>query len=199
MTSQTRRIAPVRMLPIDLGVALVVLVALAAGFVLREQVTGRTQTFAEEGAPFTLTYPATWGALDPVEGTIMSVVNPISPSAFKTALQVDRRDLDPASPPDLQTLVDRRIEERSALTGYHFMGRSDTTVDGAPAAQIDYAYVVQPIDTPGRAALPVVVMAREYIVLAGGTSYYIRMAAPEASAEAAFRQFDTIIGTVNLQ
>jgi hypothetical protein len=187
------------MLPIDVGVALVVLLALSAGFLLREQVTGRTQTFTEQDTSFALTYPATWGTLDPVEGTIMSVVNPISPSAFKTALQVDRRDLDPTAPPQLQTLVDRRIEERSTLTGYHFMGRSDATVDGAPAARIDYAYVVQPIDTPGRAALPVVVVAREYIVLAGGTSYYIRMAAPEASAEAAFQQFDTIIGTVKLQ
>lgn len=199
MSADTPRIQPVRMLPKDLGVALVVLVALAAGLLLREQVVGRTVAFTAQDSPFSLRYPASWGSLDPAEGTLLSVVDPASPSAFKTALQVERRDLDPAALPDLQTLVDRRVEERSAQLGYHLIGRTDTTVGGAPAAQLDYAYVVQPIDTPGRAALPVVVMAREYIVVPGATTYYIRLAAPEAAADDAFRQLDAILKTVRLQ
>jgi hypothetical protein len=197
--AQTTAARPVRMLPTDLGVALVVLLALAAGVLLRERVEGQTRTFTDEGSPFTIAYPATWGALDPEEGTIVNVVNPSTPAVFKTALQVERRDLDPSSLPELQTLIDRRIAERSTLTGYHLVGRSDTTVDGAPAARIDYAYVAQPIDTPGRPALPVVVVAREYLVVAGDTSYYIRLAAPEVDADDALRQFDAIMRTVNLQ
>ena len=199
MTLSQTRALPVRMLPKDVGVALVVLLALGLGLLLREQVTGRSTTFQEQDGPFTITYPASWGALAPVEGTILSVQDPAAPSTFKTTLTIERTDLDPAAPPDLQTLVDRRVAEHEQLGGYHLLGRSDRTVDGAPAAQLDYAYVVQPIDTPGRAALPVVVVARELIIVPGTTSYYVRVAAPEAGLADALDRFERMVQTVNVQ
>lgn len=198
-TTNPPRAVRVRMLPKDIGVALVVLLALGLGLVLREQVVGRSATFQEQDGPFSLTYPARWGALAPVEGTILSVRDPSAPSTFKTILTVERTDLDPAAPPDLQTLVDRRVAEHEQLGGYHLLGRSDRTVDGAPAAQLDYAYVVQPIDTPGRAALPVVVVARELIVVPGTTTYYIQVAAPEAGLTDALDSFERMLQTVNVQ
>jgi hypothetical protein len=188
------------MLPKDIGVALVVLLALGLGLLLKLQAEGRATTFRGAESPFSITYPAGWSALDPAEGTLLSVEDPLADSAFKTALTVDERLLDPADAPDLQTLVDRRIGERAQLLGYHLIGRSDTTVDGVPAARLDYAYVAQPIDTPLRASRPVVVMAREYIVIVpNATTYYITLAAPEAEAEPALARFEQMIRTVKVQ
>jgi hypothetical protein len=188
-----------RALPKDIGVALVVLVALGLGLLLRLQTEGRSTTFRGEDSPFSITYPAGWGALDPAEGTIVSVEDPLADSAFKTTLTVEQRLLDPADVPTIQTLVDRRVEERGALVGYHFIDRADATVDGAPAAALEYAYVVQPIDQPGRAALPVVVHAREYIVVAGDATYYIALAAPEAEFADASARFDRMLQTVKVR
>lgn len=183
----------------DIGVALVVLVALGLGLLLRAQVEGRTTAFQAEDSPFSITYPAGWGSLDPAEGTLISVADPLADSLFKTTLTVEARDLDPSSPPTLQTLVDRRVEEHSALAGYHFIDRGDATVDGSPSAQLEYAYVAQPIDTPGRPALPVVVHAREYVVVAADRTYYIALAAPEAEFARASERFDRILQTVKVR
>ncbi|HWQ12710.1 MAG TPA: hypothetical protein VNL77_07920 [Roseiflexaceae bacterium] len=188
-----------RVLPKDIGVALVVLVALGLGLLLRLQTEGRSTTFQAAEAPFSITYPAWWGALEPEEGTLLSVEDPLAASTFKTTLTVEQRLLDPSDVPALQTLVDRRVEERATLTGYHFLDRGDATVDGAPAAVIEYAYVVQPIDQPGRAALPVVVHAREYIVVAGESTYYITLAAPEAEFADASARFDRMLQTVKVR
>lgn len=188
----------IRMLPNDLGVALVLLVALALALLLRSQVEGRTTTFQAQDLPFSIAYPAGWSTSEE-EGRLLFASDPLTPSTFKTQLSVESALLDPASPPTLQTLIDRRVDERDDLTAYYLMGQEETTVDGAPAHYLEYAYVVQPIDTPGRPALPVVVHAREYIVQTPDSAYYITLAAPADAFEAASAQFDRIMQTVNVQ
>ena len=64
--------------------------------------------------------------------------------------------------------------------------------------QIVYAYVVQPNDQPRRVSLPVVVVAREYIIVGKDRVYYLTVAAPEKEFEAASAQLDDILKTVNL-
>jgi hypothetical protein len=190
---------PARLLRQDVAVAVVVVVALALGWLLRLQVENRSRAFQDANSPFRLSYPAGWIAAESLQDVLLKVEDPQTASALKTSLTVEGRDLDPSSPPTLQTLVDRRVTQKRALTAYRFLSDAETTVDGARGAVLDYAYVVQPIDAPRRASLPVVARAREYIVVGKDRTYYITLAAPEAEFDDARARLDQIIQTVKLQ
>ena len=192
------KVLPLRTLPKDLGVALAVLVALGLGLLLFVSADGRTRVYQSDDAPFRMTYPATWIYAESLQDVLLKVEDSQADSAFKTALTVESRELDPQSPPTLQTLLDRRVEQRGALTGYHFLANDETTIGGLKAMQLQYAYVVQPIDEPRRASLPVVVRAREYIVVTQDRTYYITLAAPENEFERASARFDRILQTVQV-
>lgn len=183
----------------DLGVAAVVVLALALGWLLRAQTEGRVTQFQDPNSPFRIAYPTSWSVSDTLHDVVLSVADPETDSAFKTNLTVESREIDPASPPPLQTLLDRRVEQRATLTGYHFLSNSETTVGGVNSAVFDYAYVIQPIDQPRRASLPVVVQAREYIVATKDHTYYVTLAAPQNEFESAAARFDRIIQTVQVQ
>jgi hypothetical protein len=187
-----------RLLPKDIGVALVTLVALALGWLLMAQAEGRSRAFAEPDAGLRLSYPARWISVDSLQDLLLKVEDPRTDSALKTSLSVERRDLDPVDPPSLQTLLDRRVEDRGQLTGYHLLADSEATVAGQRAILLEYAYVTLPIDTPRRASLPVVVQAREYIVVTSDRSYYITLAAPEGAFPQAAAQFERIVGSIEL-
>ena len=198
-STETGALYRVRMWPKDLGVALVLLVALALGWLLRAQTEGRVTQFQDSNSPFRIAYPTSWSVADSLQDVLLKVADPQADSAFKTSLTVESREIDPASPPALQTLLDRRVEQRAALTGYHFLSNADATVGGVNSAVFDYAYVIQPNDQPRRASLPVVVQAREYVVAASDHTYYITLAAPQNEFEAAAARFDRIIQTVQVQ
>jgi hypothetical protein len=85
------------------------------------------------------------------------------------------------------------------LTGYHFIANNSTTVGGVNGARIEYAYVTQPIDTPRRASLPVVVHANEYIIATKELVYYITLAAPENEYASVKGRFDEVIRSVRVQ
>lgn len=188
-----------RLLPKDLGVALVTLLALGLGWLLMAQTEGQTRAFADPDSPLRLAYPAGWMSADSFQDVLLKVEDPLTPSAFKTTLTVESREIDPASPPTLQDLLDRRVEQRGLLTGYHFLAEGETTVAGARAISSEFAYVVQPIDQPRRASLPVVVHAREYIFVTADRSYYVTLAAPDNAFERASAQFEQIIGSMEIQ
>jgi hypothetical protein len=187
-----------RSLPSDLGVALVVLVALGLGWLLMAQTLGRTRAYAEPDGGIRLAYPAGWISVDSLQDLLLKAEDPQAAAAFKTTLSVARRDLDPANPPTLQTLLDRRVEERAQLTGYHLLADTETSLAGQRAILLEYAYVVQPIDTPRRASLPVVVHTREYLVIARDRSYYITLAAPEDAFAQARDPFERITRSIEL-
>jgi hypothetical protein len=197
MTSDTPVYRP-HTLPKDLGVALVVAIALGLGWLLMAQTEGRTRAYAEPDGGISLAYPATWIGGDSLQDLLLKVEDPQTDSAFKTALSVERRDLDPADPPTLQTLLDRRVEQRGQIAGYHLLADGEATLAGQRAILLEYAYVVQPIDTPRRASLPVVVRTREYLVIAGERAYAIALAAPEASFDQASATFERIVRSIVL-
>jgi hypothetical protein len=182
----------------DLGVALVVIVALTLGWLLRTATINRALAFTDNETGFSLQFPAAWSAVDSLQDVMLKVESPFTDSAYKTNLIVEARDLDPQNPPTLQEFVDRRVTQKGNLTGYHFLSEQDATVDGEKARQVTYAYVVQPIDQPRRVSLPVVVEAREYIVVGKDRVYYITVAAPENEAAAASARLNEIIKTVNI-
>jgi hypothetical protein len=183
----------------DIGVAVVVALALALGWLLRVQDQGRVKQFQDPNSPFRIAYPASWGVADTIQDALLKVADPHTDSTYKTNLTIESRELDPANPPTLQTLLDRRVAQRSTLTGYHFLGNRDAKVGGADSAVLEYAFVAQPIDQPRRPSLPVVVQAREYIVATKDRTYYVTLAAPQSAFEADSAQFERIIQTVQLQ
>jgi hypothetical protein len=193
------RIYKLRMAPKDLGVALITALCLLGGLLLMWSATSQMRVFQAEGTPLRLSYPAGWSNVGSLQDVALKVEDPFTPSAFKTNLVVEQRELDPAAPPTLQTLLDRRVEERQQLTGYHFLDEGESVVGGARSMVSEYAYVVQPIDGARRAVLPVVVHAREYIVVTDTQSYYFTLAAPEAQYDQARRQFDRIIESTVVQ
>jgi len=198
-TTDSGSLYRVRMRPKDVGAAVVVLVALALGWLLRAQTEGRMKLYQDADSPFRIAYPASWSVADSLQDVMLKVADPQTASTFKTNLTVESREIDPANPPSLQTLLDRRVEQRGAFTGYHFLSDAEATVGGVNSAVFEYAYVIQPIDQPRRPSLPVVVQAREYIVAAKDRSYYITLAAPQNEFEAASARFDRIIQTVQMQ
>lgn len=190
---------PLRTLPKDIGVAVVVIVALALGLFLRLSTEGATQAYASADQGFSMSYPDGWRMTSITGTTLLRVENSQVNSIYKTNVTVDVRELDPTSPPTLQTLIDRRVAQDEALLGYHFLSSNSSTVAGNKAAELEYAFVAQPIDTPRRATLPVVAHSREYIVVTKTRVYYITLAAPESDFDQAGRQFDTMLQTVKVQ
>lgn len=183
----------------DVGVAIVLLMALAAGYLISQVVINRTNVFQEADSPFRLEYPARWTDAESLQDVLLKVQDPAAASAFKTSLTVETRELDPSAPPTIQQLIDRRVEQRTALTAYHFISQRETTVAGAPAQELVYTYVVQPNDTPRRASLPVVVVVRDYIILTATRIYYITLTAPENEYATASARMDRILASVKLQ
>src|SRR5436190_6767526 len=127
-TAQHTTIYPIRMRRKDIGVAIVVLLALGLGLLLKFQVEGRTRVFQDKDSAFRMEYPAAWQATGSLLDTLIKVEDPMADSTFKTTLTVQSRELDTASPVTLQTLVDRRVAQHGSLTGYHFISNDSTTV-----------------------------------------------------------------------
>jgi hypothetical protein len=189
---------PLRTRPKDIGVALVVLVALLLGWLLRWSVDGQTRIYESADHTFGIAYPATWRTNNVTETIMLRVEDPQTNSAYKTNVTVESRELDPSSPPTLQELIDRRVVQHGGQTGYHFLASAERTVGGARAAEIAYAFVAQPIDAPRRASLPVVARSREYIVVTEKRVYFITLAAPESDFDTATRRFDDMLQTVKI-
>jgi hypothetical protein len=189
----------VRMWNKDLGVALVVLLALGLGWLLRWQVESQTISFSDSNSPFQISYPSGWVATDELNDLVLNVSDPQTRSPVKTQLTVETRELDPASPPTLPALRDRRVEQRAVATGYRFLNEGEAQIDGAPALWIEDVAVVQPIDEPRRLSLPVVVRTREYIIVTAERSFYISLSAPEQEFAAASARFEHILRTVQVQ
>ena len=196
---ETLTLYAVRYLRKDVGVAIIVLIALALGALLRAQTENRLTVFQAQDAPIRLAYPATWGSVEALQNVVLKAQDPQTASAFKTTLTIEARDLDPQNPPTLQQFLDRRVAQRSELTGYHFLASQPETVGGAKAMRWEYAYTVQPIDQPRRASLPVVVHAIESIVVGKETVFFITLVAPENDFDSARTSFAQIIQTVTIQ
>ena len=188
----------IRNLRKDVGVAIVVIVALALGWWLRSYTLSRSTAYQDSETGFSLQFPTAWGVADTLQDVMLKVEDPATASAYKTNLVVEARELDPQNPPTLQEFVDRRVTQKGNLTGYHFISEQDAAVDGNQGRQIVYAYVVQPIDQPRRVSLPVVVVAREAIVVGKDRVYYLTVAAPEEEFATASAQLDGILKTVEI-
>jgi hypothetical protein len=85
------------------------------------------------------------------------------------------------------------------LANYRVLGTEKMEVAGQPALRIDYTYVSEPIASPYRRALPVVVEAVDYIILYGDSAYIVTLAADAQQFEAEQGQFETILSSLNFK
>src|SRR4051812_13340763 len=92
---------PLRTLPKDIGVAVVVVVAFALGLLLRLNTELSTSQYHDTNSGFSMQYPALWRMVSSSDGALMSVQDPRANSAYKTTVSVETRQLDPGSPPTL--------------------------------------------------------------------------------------------------
>ena len=199
LTTEVGNIWRIRHTRKDVGVAIVVAVALLMGWLMREYVETRAEWFIERGTAFRIAYPVTWSeSISLQSDALLKIEDAEANSTFKTSLTIQRRDLDMAAPPTIQTLLDRRVEERGKLTAYHFLGNHDLTLAGAKAVELNYAYVAQPIDQPRRASLPVVVQVRDIIIVGKDRSYYLTLAAAQNEYERASEKFDQMLTTLQV-
>ncbi len=197
-SAEPGQIYDLRLRPKDLGVILIALLCLFSGWLLMQSTTTRTRSFQDELTSLRFAYPARWVALPPPMNVVLLITNPATPSAFKTTISVENRPIDPASPPTLQDLLDRRVEQRQAQVAYQFIGESESEVGGARAIRTDYAFVTQPIVEARRDTLPVVVQTREYIIITADQSYYITLAAPEGEFVRVLPTFERMIASMEV-
>jgi hypothetical protein len=142
---------------------------------------------ADAGGPaVTLVLPEAWAPAGEANTSgAVQYADVTATSSYKTTIGVVSRDLDPTAGLTLDGVVDREIavHTNDTLTypGYQLLGKvGDGTVDGQPAKVIEYAYAAKPIDVQQRDAPPVVVHAREYVVIKGTRLFLITLTADQA-------------------
>jgi hypothetical protein len=183
----------------DVGVAIVVIAALLGGALLRQSVTQQTVAFADAGTGLRMSLPAGYAETSTMlPDAIVKMSDQYGASPYKSNVVVESLEIDKSNIPTLQQLMDRRVELRSKLTGYHFIGNNETSINGHKAMELRYAYVDQPIDQPRRVSLPVVVIGREYIALSTNRVYYITTAVPEQEADTAGADLQRVVETITI-
>jgi hypothetical protein len=83
------------------------------------------------------------------------------------------------------------------LEGYRVLGTEAVQVDNIDGVRIDYAYVSDPIASPYRRALPVVVEAVDYLLPYQGKLYVITLAADAGRFEPEAAQFEALLRRVD--
>jgi hypothetical protein len=183
-------------------VVAVVAIALLAGWLLKSWVESRTTTFSN--SDLTLSYPATWlrELGEPEQGVLFAAQDVRSGSLYATHLsvwvadalpQVRQENVDPT----LSAVTAWTFQRGQELEGYRVLGTAAVQVDGIDGARIDYAYVSDPIASPYRKALPVVVEAVDYLLPYQGKLYVITLAADASRFEPEAGQFEALLRRVD--
>lgn len=181
-------------------VFVVVAVALMLGWFLKMSVENSTATFS--GAGISINYPATWlrepgaGAAD----LLFKVSDLRSGSLYPTnlTLQMTEPAQAPVGDEDKLTpsVTSWGFGRSQTLDNYRVLSTKSVTLAGQPAAQIDYTYVSNPIASPYRQALPVVVEATDYLTLFQDKLYIITIAADATRFEQNKDRFETVLQSI---
>lgn len=118
------------------------IVALLVGFGVGLMVNNQTVDFASEQRPFTLSYPASWGAEEKNDGDL-SVVNLASGDTFNPLVEVTSNKVAAGSAMD-QLLTERSLTLEAQSDFFKEESRGNgPTVGGQPTEQLFYTYVTQ--------------------------------------------------------
>lgn len=183
-------------------VVAVVAIALLAGWLLKSWVESRTTTFSN--SDLTLSYPATWlrELGEPEQGVLFAAQDVRSGSLYATHLSVRVADALPQVrqenvDPMLSAVTAWTFQRGQELEGYRVLGTEAAQVDNIDGVRIDYAYVSDPIASPYRRALPVVVEAVDYLLPYQGKLYVITLAADASRFEQEEGQFEALLRRVD--
>jgi hypothetical protein len=180
-------------------VVLMVVVALALGWVLIAAVGGQTRSSTVGG--LTLRYPADWiqdADLAGMEGMSL-YAGGLSGSQPSVAAGV-LRELDPNAPVSLDELVAQRgFAQAQSREMYRVLTSQRARVGSESGVALTYGYVRDAASSPHLSALPVVIMGVDYIVPHSGKVYVISLEAAATEFEAQRSTFGRILRSVRFQ
>ena len=202
-TSVTAPARPVKREEPEWVVVAVVVGALLIGWMLKSLVESRTVTFS--GPALSVNYPATWfREMNPDDGDVILGVTDLGfGSLYRSRLtvraiealpQLARVDDEASASATVTAWTFRRSQD---LDGYRVLSTGSTELDGHRGVRIDYAYVTDPIASPYRKGLPVVVEAVDYLFPVGDQTIVITTAADGAQFEQESQRFATILSSVD--
>jgi hypothetical protein len=184
-------------------VVVVVVVALAAGWLLKSIVEGQTVTFSSP--ELTLRYPAAWLKEEtPDQETIFNASDIRSGSLYHSqvavhitqalpTLPVENVDVEKMSP----AITAWAFQRGQQLKGFRTLDTAPAELSGRKGVMMHYVFVSDPISSPYREALPVVVEAMDYLFPAGDKTIILTVAADGMHFEAEnSRWFQPILQSV---
>ena len=184
----------------DLLVALVVVVALIIGWSYKNSLLSQTTQAVDPASQFAVSLPSHWSTTESDSpDTFLTAENPQAASIYKTGAVGKTFLLDETSPASLDTLVDQLIQQHGdELIGYHLLDTYPKPIAGAEGRVIEYAYVVQPIDQPFRAAVPVVVHAYDYLIYTPKEYWIVTLTSDEQLQPKEQKTFEQIVNSIKL-
>jgi hypothetical protein len=155
---------------------------------------------ADPNSGFAVSIPSYWTVAEELPpDTFISAYDTRAESVYKSAIRAQSFATDPDNPAQLEDIVDRLVERHGEeLLAYHLLDIQPSTVAGAEARLVQYAYVTQPIDEPFMASPPVVVIASDYIIYTAGEYWILTLTADEKIADQAAGDFERIIQSITL-
>ena len=175
----------------EVTVILLVLVAAAAGWLLKSGVEGRAVPV--EAAGITAQAPAGWLRDTRSRGEVLRVTNPAS-DGFATSYALETQPV-PAGSTPAQVASLLTLQRAQALTAYRVLDQQDVTVNGQPAHMLTFAYV-EPNPDVTRSELPQVVRGVEFIFVPGERAVLVSYHAGEDNYEADFGRFRQFLNSV---
>jgi hypothetical protein len=204
--SANASVQPARRSEPEWVVVLVVVVALVAGWLLKTNVESSTLEFSGPG--LSLRYPGGWlQEINPQAGTLFSASDIRSGSLYRSSFVVRTTEALPALPADAQgTEIEKQLtpavtswsfQRGQELAAFRVLGTEPAVVGGRQGVMLHYAFVSEPIASPFRQALPVVVEAADYLIPAGDRMLVLTAAADGTRfAEETTRWFQPILNSV---
>jgi hypothetical protein len=160
---------------------LTVVVALVIGYLLATAVAGQTVVAAAGGTD--VAYPASWSKYNE-SGAVLAAADLNNQGIYAPRVivrQVAKTDLTRKADATLNDALKAwTFNQANALVGYHLLNQSSTQVQGRPAVQVEYAYLLDSPKGAGGGTMPGLMRAVDTIV-ASGDQYYILTFAAESS------------------
>lgn len=184
----------------DVLVAIVVAVALIGGYAYWQSLAGQTVQVTDSFSGFSIKIPNHWTVeQDPSSDTFINAYDSRADSSYKTSISGQSFAIDTENPATLNDIVDRLIQQRGdELMAFHLLDDQPTTIAGAEARAISYAYVTRPIDDPFSDAPPVVVITTDYVIYTANEYWVVTLVADEKIADHEQRDFNNILSSITL-
>jgi len=170
---------------------------LAAGWLVKTAVEGRTVRLVDAKSGVSLSYPASWLRL-PEADAIVTVIDPQSPGPFSTSFTVRTGPLAGSQDPS-NLAVQVSAERAHSLALYRTSSVEPVELSGVKGIRIEYAYAADPVGiAAGRTSIPRVARAVDVVVRRGDLAYYFTFAADDVAYAGVLPTFERILKSVTI-